>query len=125
MKTDFLDFLFAQGRLTEQQRDTIRRTVPANQEPLGSIAFAHGLLSAEDVDLVLSQQRQIHQPFGQIAAQLGMLTQPQVTMLLQLQSTRAALALAEALALAGVLSLDTVMAEMATFLVPRAAAAAA
>ncbi len=125
MKTDFLDFLFVQGRLTELQRDTIRRTVSANQEPLGAIAFAHGLLSAEDVDLVLSQQRQAHRPFGQIAAQLGMLTQAQVTMLLQLQSTRAALALAEALALAGVLPLDTVMAEMAAYLAPGAAAEAA
>jgi hypothetical protein len=118
METDFLAFLVTKGLLTAQQRDTIRQTVRTSREPIGAIAFAHGLLNTEDIDLVLSRQRNEHRPFGQIAAELGILTQHQVGMLLQMQNARTAMALAEALSLAGVLPLAALMTELAHFIAP-------
>lgn len=118
MECDFLEYLVGRGALSAPRCESIRQTIRSPREPLGGIAFAHGLLSAEDIDLVLSQQRQEHRPFGQIATELGMLTQAQVEMLVKIQHARAALSFAEAISLAGVLSLDAMMTELAGYLAP-------
>lgn len=125
MNTDFLGFLVSRGLLAAQQRDTIRQTVRTSREPIGAIAFAHGLLNTEDIDLILARQREEHRQFGQIAAELGILTQAQVAMLLQMQNARTALGMAESLALAGLLPLESLLTELAAFLAPAKSAKAA
>jgi hypothetical protein len=125
METDFLAFLVKRGVLGSQQRDTIRQTVRASREPIGAIAFSHGLLNTEDIDLILSRQREEHRPFGHIAAELGILTLEQVSMLLQMQNARNAMAIAEALSLAGVLPLESLMTQLAQFITPAPVAKAA
>jgi hypothetical protein len=125
MEQDFLAYLVSRGHLPEQRSLAIRQTVRIAREPIGAIAFAHGLLTGEDIDLILSRQREEHRPFGQIAAELGMLTQIQVDTLVRVQHARAALSLAEALALASIVPLETAVAELNAYLTPRALPAAA
>ena len=125
MEQDFLGYLVTRGLLSEERSRNIRQTIRIVRDPIGAVAFSHGLLTGEDIDLVLSRQREEHRPFGHIATELGMMTQQQVEILVRIQHARAALSLAEALALAGVVPLNVSLAELPGFLSPASLAEAA
>jgi hypothetical protein len=125
MEQDFLSFLVARGQLPQSRVDAIREQVHITREPIGAIAFAHGLLTGEDIDVILTAQRDHYAPFGQIAAEQGLLTQAHVDTLVQIQHARAALSMAEALSLAGVMPMTQLLGLLSDYFTPAPAAKAA
>ena len=125
MEQDFLAFLVSRGQLPQQRVDAIRQQVHITREPIGAIAFAHGLLTGEDIDVILTAQRDHYSPFGQIASEQGLLTQGQVETLVQIQHARAALSMAEALSLAGLMPMPQLLGLLSEYFAPARAAKAA
>ncbi len=116
MRTVFLDFLASEGAIPVEQMEQIEgllRTVP---EPIGSIAFSYGMITGNDIDAILDDQRMRYRPFGEIAIERGLLTTQQVDTLLGIQRIRAATEISEALALAGVCTMEQVVRQLGRFL---------
>lgn len=116
MRKAFLDFLAAEGLIPCERvarMQDILRTAP---EPIGAIAFSYGMINGNDVDEILDEQRHDSRPFGEIAVDKGLLTPEQVNTLLYVQRIRAASEVAEALALAGVCSIDQLTPQLGRFL---------
>jgi len=87
------------------------------REPIGMIAVAHGLIQANEIDVILDRQRACNQRFGEIAVELGILSRQQVESLVKIQEFRTSACIAEALALAGVLSCEDAVQYLGAFLV--------
>jgi hypothetical protein len=125
MRRAFLDYLVDQEILSPDKRHITLERLHTPPEPIGSIAFSHGLLSCEDIDCILDEQRHSRQQFGQIAVQHGLLTTGQIDTLLQIQQTRAASEVAEALALSGLCPPTIALEYLGRFLMTIAGAPAA
>ena len=85
------------------------------REPIGMIAVGHGLLTAPQIDEILDAQRGCSERFGEIAIRMGFLTPHQVEVLVKVQEFRTAVAITEALTLAGVLRYDDAVRHLGTF----------
>lgn len=116
MRKAFIEFLTAEAVIPPAAAQNLHTLLRRAPEPIGSIAFSYGMVSGGDIDVILDRQRQTHQPFGEIAMELGVLTRAQVETLLQVQQIRAATDIAEALALAGLCSIDEVIPQLGRFL---------
>jgi len=86
------------------------------REPIGMIAVGHGLLSAAEIDQILDRQRQTSERFGEIAVEMGAVTADQVDTLVKIQEFRTAVAICEALALAGTLRCEEAFRYLGTYL---------
>jgi hypothetical protein len=84
-------------------------------EPIGMIAVNHGLLQVPQIDRILDAQRGSQERFGEIAVRMGFLTAKQVDLLVKIQEFRAAVAITEALALAGVLKYEDAVRYLGTY----------
>jgi chorismate-pyruvate lyase len=125
MRKAFFEFLASEGIFPASRIDELWGLLRSTPEPIGSIAFSHGLITCGDIDIILDQQRLCHRPFGEIAMEMGMLTRKQVEALLMVQQTRAAVEIAEALALAGICALDEMKTQLGRFFTNQAASAVA
>ncbi|MBN2563154.1 MAG: hypothetical protein JXQ75_19705 [Phycisphaerae bacterium] len=115
MRKAFIEFLAARGAIPAERLDQLSTLLRGAPEPIGSIAFSYGMITGGDIDLILDEQRNNYKPFGEIAMDKGMLTQEQVEALLQVQQMRAAMHVAEALALSRISSIEQMMAELSQF----------
>jgi hypothetical protein len=115
MRKAFLDFLIDEGVLAADRLNDLKAVLRGAPEPIGGIAFSYGMITGGDIDTILDEQRRNYRPFGEIAMGLGMLTRTQVDSLLRVQEMRAAVETAEALALAGVCSMDDIMSHLGRF----------
>ena len=86
------------------------------REPIGMIAAGHGLIHPNEIDIILDRQRECKDRFGEIAIKLGFLTPEEVQTLLKIQEFRTPSYIAEALALAGILSWEDAVRYLGTFL---------
>lgn len=125
MRKAYLEYLVEQGILSPDKLNIALERLHTPPEPIGSIAFSHGLLSCQDIDCILDEQRHSRLQFGQIAVQRGLLTSAQIETLLQIQQTRAASEVAEALALSGLCPPVLALEYLGRFLMSMTGAAAA
>jgi hypothetical protein len=116
MRRAFLEFLATEGYVPSDRIEDLWCLLRGAPEPIGSIAFSHGMISGGDIDVILDQQRHRYRPFGEIAMEMGMLRREQVEALLLVQQMRAAVETAEALALAGVCSIEDMKLAVGKFL---------
>jgi hypothetical protein len=122
VRKDYLDYLVEQGVLSTDKLQMVLERLHTPPEPIGSIAFSHGLLSCQDIDCILDEQRHSRLQFGQIAVQRGLLTSEHIDTLLQIQATRAASEVAEALALSGLCPPPVALEYLGRFLILKAGA---
>ncbi len=87
------------------------------REPIGMIAVAHGLLHPNQIDAILDDQRDSKRLFGEIAVERGYLGQQEVDALVKIQEFRVASDIAEALALAGVVSCEDAVQYLGAYLI--------
>ncbi len=116
MRDAFIDFLGTRSSLPVEAGERLRTLLRGAPEPIGSIAFKYGLIASGDIDLILDHQRKNHRPFGMIAIELGILTKVQLKALLKVQQMRAAVEIAEALALAGIQPVEQIMTNLGEFM---------
>ena len=116
MHQRFIEFLVGRGLISEAAGQQIATTRSYVREPIGMIAVGHGLLRPDQIDLILDRQRDSTLRFGDLAVRLGCLTRDQVDLLLAIQEFRASAAVAEAMALAGVLSWEDAARHLGAFL---------
>jgi len=123
MRKAFLEFLVSEGVLAPQRMSELQNLHKGASEPIGLIAFSFGLIGGGEIDLLLDHQRRDYRSFGQIAMEMGLLTRQQVQTLLMIQQMRGAVETAEALALAGVGSIEGLMASLGRFFAVKAESA--
>ena len=116
MRKAFLEFLAAEGIITDDVADNLQSLLRGVPEPIGSIAFSYGMITTNDIDVILDEQRKDYRPFGEIAMDMGMLRREQVETLLRIQQVRGATDTAEALALSGVCSVEETLKHLSRFL---------
>lgn len=115
MRRAFLEFLADDGMVPADRIEELWNMLRSAPEPIGSIAFSHGMITGNDIDIILDEQRHRYRPFGEIAMEMGMLRREQVEALLLVQQIRAAVETAEALALAGVCSIEDMRSSLGKF----------
>lgn len=106
MQHPFIQFLIERDLVPPNASKHLSGMRSLVREPLGMIAVGHGLLQAPEIDVILDRQSQCSERFGEIAVEMGFLQPAQVQTLIKIQELRAAVAICEALALAGVLSYE-------------------
>lgn len=116
MRTAFLGYLANEGVIPPDQTGQIEGLLRAVPEPIGLIAFSYGMITGNDIDAILDEQRKAYRPFGEIAVSKGLLSPEQVETLLGIQRMRAVTEVAEALALAGICSMEVIIAQLGSFL---------
>lgn len=87
------------------------------REPIGMIAVGHGLLTPMQIDQILDCQRERRDRFGEIAISLGFLTAVQAETLIKIQEFRTSAEIAEALALAQIMSIEEAAQYLGAFLI--------
>ncbi len=109
MRREFADYLLAKGLIDEAALQRLADEGWNIRDPIGLVAYSHGLLPAESIDDILARQKDLDLRFGETAVRMGLLTSGQVEVLLMIQQYRAAMELAEGLALWGQADYDEVM----------------
>jgi len=117
MRHPFIDFLIERDFISANIGQHISEKTNYVREPIGMIAVNHGLLCPTQIDRILDEQRTSTKRFGDIAVELDCLTREQVDRLIQIQEFRTSVAIAESLALAGVLSCEDAVQYLGSFLV--------
>lgn len=118
MEHPFIGFLSERDLIPPHVATRFTQRKGFMREPIGMIAVSHGLIKAQQIDEILDRQRECrNKRFGEIAVELGCLTETQVDTLVLIQQFRSSQDIAEALALAGVMSMEDAARHLGAFLV--------
>ena len=116
MRKEFIEYLAGERFLPTDTLEAVRGLLRSAPEPIGTLALRYGIIAAGDIETVLDEQRETRMPFGEIAVSQGLIQRDQLDALLRVQQVRAAVEIAEAIALSRICSVDDIMAHLGRFL---------